>query len=178
MPLCITRVMWSALLTNENEALGAWIDGTLMLMAEMGTKQAGLNLCFAQGWFNGHLLALSFGSLGSTSDALMLRQLPKRMDEESEEIFTFYTRLWFQPRHLLPCQRTQKQSRPRASANILVQNPGFAFPGAVRWGGSAGPKCSPDGELWFIPWGINHCHLPQNLFHYCFHWEKLSSLHY
>lgn len=55
-----------------------------MLMGEMGTKQADLNLGFAQGWFNGHPLVLSFGSLGSTSDALMLRQLAKRMDKEND----------------------------------------------------------------------------------------------
>ena len=42
----------------------------------METKQANYkSLNSAQGWFNGHLLVLSFGSLGSTSDAL---RLPKR----------------------------------------------------------------------------------------------------
>lgn len=45
MPLCITRVMWSALLINENEASGAWIDAIHMLMDKIiGTKQAKYNL--------------------------------------------------------------------------------------------------------------------------------------
>lgn len=41
MPLYITRMMWSALLINENEASGAWIDVIHMLIDKMrGTKQA------------------------------------------------------------------------------------------------------------------------------------------
>lgn len=84
MPLYITRVMWSALLTNGNEASGAWIDVTHMLMGEMmGAKQANhKSLNFAQVWFNGHLLVLSSGSLGSTSDALRLMNTAASKEDE------------------------------------------------------------------------------------------------
>ena len=72
MPLYITRVMWSALLINENEASGAWIDVIHMLMDEMiGTKQAKYSsMSLLQSLFNGHLLVLSFCSLASHSQYL------------------------------------------------------------------------------------------------------------
>lgn len=67
MLLYITRMMWSALLINENEASGAWIDIIHMLIGKMiGTKQAKYkSMSLLQSSFSAYLLVLSFGFLAS-----------------------------------------------------------------------------------------------------------------
>lgn len=184
MPLCITRVMWSALPTNENEASGAWIDVPHMLMGEtMGTKQADINLS----------ILLRAGLMGTflyfPLAPWAVPQMPscsgsyQRVRGVWQPGPTPFPQLHYlnmsviTAQALLPCQSPQEQGCWWGNANFLVLNPGFAFPGAVGWGGwreRAGPLCSPDGELWFISEGY-HCYLFRNLPYYYFHWEKLIS---